>query len=81
MNNYLTEGVEIYSRYRDLGSQVIDVNAIESALITGSAKEAIDALCRDYFSCNDGKGAAMYQRAIAGWLIWAGSMESQNMEG
>lgn len=73
MRSAFERGFDYYDKYRDKGQMVVDVQAIEHGIIQGEVCVALGELMENYCAnAYDGKGSAMYQRAIAGWLLKAG---------
>ena len=73
MKSAFERGFDYYDKYREKGQMVVDVQAIERGIIQGEVSVALGELMTDYSALAfDGKTSAMFQRAIAGWLLKAG---------
>jgi hypothetical protein len=64
--------------YRGQGPVVVNVNAIDRSIASGDAGKALHALMDKYRALEvlDGKLIALFQRAMCGWLLEAGSEEA-----
>lgn len=72
--SWFEHGEELYRHIRDHDRVVIDMSAVEQAIVSGGAGEAFYQLFETFRSEKvvDGKGLALLHRAIMGWTLSAG---------
>lgn len=70
-------GQQRYQTMRGQGLVLIDMDALERSIISGDAGQAFHQMLNHYRSegAFDGKGMALLQRAITGWILGAGTVE------
>ncbi|MFI3187072.1 MAG: hypothetical protein QX198_13950 [Methylococcaceae bacterium] len=75
MSRNLEIGEEYYRSMRGQGLVLVDINAIEHSIISGEAGHALYNLMSEYKRAPmpDGKLVPLIQRAMAGWLLRAGT--------
>lgn len=75
--SFLTGG-ELYLAFREQGRVLVDVQVLEQSIIFGEAGTALYRLMNEFASSGDytdGKAIALFQRALAGWVLQGGSGE------
>jgi hypothetical protein len=74
-SQWLELGDKTYRALRGQGLVLIDLDAVERSIISGDAGQALYQLMEQYRSQEmlDGKAIAVFQRAMTGWVLGAGT--------
>lgn len=74
-SQWLELGDKTYRALRRQGLVLIDLDAVERSIISGDAGQALYQLMEQYRSQEmlDGKAIAVFQRAMTGWILGAGT--------